>query len=86
MKYLGITLAGLVCTSAVFARDYSACHEKCFLAKASCNAKKSHTFNSCEPELTACKASCESGRPQEAYRESPALEIALNPIVDVELF
>ncbi len=86
MKFLWIPLAALTCASALEARDYSSCHEKCFLSKASCNTKKSHSFNSCEPELMACKASCESGRPHEAYRASPPLEIALNPIMDVNLF
>ncbi|MBI2707126.1 MAG: hypothetical protein HYX35_02265 [Proteobacteria bacterium] len=86
MKFLWMPIAALMCISASYAREYSPCHEKCFLSKASCNDRKSHTFNSCEPELMACKASCESGKPHEAYRESPALEIALNPVMDVDLF
>ena len=86
MKFLATTLTLFTCVTAVQARDFSACHEKCFLSKASCNDSKSHTFNSCDPERMACKASCESGRPHEAYRESPVLEIALNPVVDVDLF
>jgi|GEM_PF-4109087 hypothetical protein len=86
MKLLWTIVATVVCSSALYAGEYSSCHEKCFLSKASCDTKKGHTFNSCEPELMACKGSCESGRPHEAYRQSPFLEIALNPVVDVDLF
>jgi len=85
MKFLAMTLVVLMCTSAVHAQDNSSCHEKCFLSKASCDGKKSHTFNSCEPELIACKSSCQSGKPHEAYRKSPSLEIALSPVMDIDL-
>lgn len=63
------------------AESLSSCHSSCYSAKASCNAKKAHTFNSCDDGLFTCKASCNSGKPQEIYGQSP-LEISFQPILE----
>ena len=83
MKNLAFFAIILGLSSPLQAESLSSCHSSCYSAKASCNAKKAHTFNSCDDGLFTCKASCNSGKSQETYGLSP-LEISFQPIVDLE--
>jgi len=79
MRTLISILFSLLCIGSAQALELSSCDQGCFQTKQRCNDKKSHTFNSCDHELLACKASCTSGKPQEFHRKSPPFEMAFNP-------
>ena len=49
------------------AKKLSACHKECFNQQYHCNIKKSGIYNSCSDELFSCRASCQSGKPQNSY-------------------
>lgn len=85
MKYLVMTFGLLMCAFSVKAEELSSCHEKCFNTHASCTKKDGHTWNGCEPKLFACKSSCSTGKTHESYVKSASLEVAFNPIVEVDL-
>jgi hypothetical protein len=74
---------GLFFCVASSAHSLSTCHKACFESKKACNSEKSHTFNSCDHELMACKSSCVSGRPQESYHSS-SIEVTFKPILDFD--
>ncbi len=85
MKYLVVTFALLMCAFSVKAEELSSCHGKCFDTHASCMKKDGHTWNGCESKLFACKSSCESGKSHETYAKSSALEVAFNPVMEIDL-
>ncbi len=81
MKHLILFLT-FVCTSGVIADPISECHNKCFIAKEQCHAKRGHTFNPCDHDLFTCKASCNSGLRQASYSSNPNLDVSFKPHVD----
>jgi hypothetical protein len=60
--------------------DLSSCQNSCYETKKRCNDQKKHTFNSCNQDLFACRASCESGKPHKTYGGLP-LNISFQPIL-----
>ncbi len=62
----------------------ASCQNACFAAKQICNKQKSHTFNACDHDLFTCKASCNSGKIQEAYTTTLPITISFHPVLDFE--
>jgi hypothetical protein len=89
MHLFKLFVLSLLVTTPVFAsgvapEGISTCQNNCYLQKASCNAKKSHTFNACDSDHLACKASCASGSPHKSYLTGIPLDISFHPILDLE--
>jgi hypothetical protein len=84
MRVFILTSSLLINSVPAQATPSSSCHNDCFEAKQSCNLKKAYTVNACDHDLVACKHSCVGGKPQEFYRKSPAFDITLNSMVDLE--
>lgn len=61
----------------------STCHSACFKSKQNCNAQNMHTFNTCNQDLFACRASCESGKPQKNYRAA-FIDISFHSILRLD--
>lgn len=83
MKFLLPFLSLLLSMNTLEAKQLSACHKKCFQKKYQCNIEKSYTYNVynvCSDDLLACRASCESGKPQNSYATNILpVEIAFHP-------
>jgi hypothetical protein len=80
MRSHALILGLFFCVTSNFAHSLSTRCDDCYEKKMTCNSEKSHSFNSCDHELMACKASCVSGRPQGVYHES-SFEVAFKPIL-----
>lgn len=81
MKYFYLFIGFILCMGPLKAVDLSSCHQNCFKNKLICNQQYGHTVNSCDKHLMACKGSCNSGKPQNAYY-NPSLKVAFNPILE----
>lgn len=82
MKYFFLSISFILCMGPLKVGALSSCHQSCFEKKASCDQNNGHTFNSCSDQLMACKGSCSSGKPHAVYYNTPALEVAFNPILE----
>jgi len=80
MKFLIILTMTFIFAQSAKADVLSSCQSDCFESKQKCNARKMHTFNTCHQDLFACRASCESGKPQKTYGAAP-IEISFVPIL-----
>lgn len=83
MKILCVVIIFVVFALPVNADLLSSCHNKCYEGKQACNTRKAYTFNSCDKHHFACKASCNSGKPQGAYGVH-SMEISFHPVLDLD--
>lgn len=84
MKFLNSTIILLAFTLPLHANS-SSCSGGCFSTKKICNQKNGHTLNSCDQDLFACQASCNSGKDHKAYtRSSIPFDVSIKPVLKME--
>ena len=84
MRLFILIIATFIFTKSIQADSLSDCHNGCFDAKKTCNDYKTHTFNHCDQDLFSCRASCNSGKKQGSYSTTLPIDIAFQPILDLD--
>ena len=81
MRFFTFIIAAFVFAPFVQAESLSSCQNACFENKKNC---KTYTFNSCDHDLFTCRASCNSGKKQGSYSKVLPIDIAFQPILDLD--
>lgn len=84
MKFFNLTLSILLVTFQAQAKELTPCEYSCFEKKYDCNIQNCYTYNTCDDDLFACQASCNSGKKQNSYAATLPIDVSFHPRIEID--